>query len=114
MKQGVAKGLSPKVYGTSRGAAPPVVGKYWGFRCGFWRKVLVTTLPRDGGTGGLTYAPVDRRGYPFSNSAALCDCQAVWGPVKAWGASPPRVSRKTLSEVGVSPGWLTARGRGSR
>jgi len=109
MKQGVAKGLSPKVYGTSRGAAPPVVVDILPVRCGFWGGEDVKTLPRDGGTGGLTYAPVDRRGYPFSNSAALCDCQAVWGPVKAWGASPPRVSRKTLSEVGVSPGWLTAR-----
>ena len=100
---------TPALSGTNRDNAPSVIGKFWGFRCGAWYKVKVTSLPANGGTGGLVYAPVDRRGYPYTDSAALCDCQAVWGPVKAWGDKPPRVTKAALRAAGVSEFWLKKR-----
>lgn len=96
----------------TRGAdTPSHLGKYWGFRYGRWYRVQVTSLPHGGGTGGLAYAPIDRRGYPYTNSAALSDCQAVWGPLKSWGEKPPRVTKDALREKGVSDFWLRARPR---
>lgn len=102
---------APALYGTKPGNAPTELGKYWGYRLTGWYPVKVTSLPANGGTGGLTYAPIARRGYPYANTAALCDCQAVWGPVKAWGSTPPRVTKAALRSVGVSEFWLRPRSK---
>lgn len=98
---------APQLYGTANRTGPPMLGKFWGFRCGTWRRVKVTSLPLHGGTGGLVYAPVDRRGYPHTNGAALQDCQALWGPVAVWGERPPRITKAMLRQVGVSESWLS-------
>lgn len=97
----------PALYGTKPTNAPTVPGKYWGFRLTDWYPVKITGLPSPaGGTGRLVYAPIDRRGYPYEQSAALSDCQAVWGPVKTWGNKPPQVEKAALLAVGVSEFWL--------
>ena len=86
------------------------LGKYWGFRCGHWMPLKVLSLPCPrGGTGEIAYAPIDKRGYPYAGGIALHDCQAMWGPVKAWGDTPPRVSRKSLLEKGVAEFWLRSK-----
>ena len=86
------------------------LGKYWGFRCGHWMKVKVLSLPcARGGTGEISYAPIDKRGYPYAGGIALRDCQAFFGPVKAWGDKPPKVSRDALLRKGVSAFWLPKR-----
>lgn len=91
------------------------LGKYWGWRMGAWYKVQVTELSREDGadcgaggfvTGGLVFAPIDRRGYPYAKSAALCACDVLWGPVKAWGEVPPEASKAALLEKGASAFWL--------
>ena len=85
------------------------LGKYWGFRCGRWMKVKVLRLPARGGTGEIAYAPIDKRGYPYAGGIALQDCQALFGPVKAWGDKPPKASRDALLRKGVSDFWLPKR-----
>lgn len=107
MRDGAAP--TPQLLATGRfdKSEVKVLGKYWGFRLGSWLPVKVLDLPCErGGTGSLVYAPIDRRGYPYARTAALEDCQALWGPVRAWGATPPVVSRQDLLEKGVSPFWL--------
>jgi len=82
------------------------LGKYWGWRMGAWYKIQVTDLPREGRTGSLVFAPIDRRGYPYAKSAALCACDVLWGPVKAWGETPPEASKAALLDKGASAFWL--------
>lgn len=95
--------LVPQFYlvGTRQNCPLPATGKYWAWRFGSWLRVEVTQLPRGGGTGTLVYAPRDRRGYPWHSSAALQDCQAFWGPVRAWGDKPPRIAKTVLKAYGL-------------
>lgn len=89
------------------------LGKYWGFRFDHWVKVKVLRLPcARGGTGEIAFAPIDRRGYPYAGGIALSACSALWGPVKAWGDAPPKVSRQALLDAGVDEFWLPKKKRG--
>lgn len=81
-------------------------GKYWGFRCGAWCRIQVLSVPGPNGTGEIAYAPVDRRGYPYSGGIAVMDCSVVFGPVRAWGSAPPAISKRKLLSKGVSEFWL--------
>ncbi len=78
----------------------PSTGKYWAWRFGVWLRVEVLELPARGGTGTLAYAPRSRS-HPWRGKVAVHDCQAFYGPVRAWGDTSPRVSRKRLLELGL-------------
>lgn len=92
--------------GTLEHCPLPGTGKYWGLRLGNWVKVQVAGLPNNGGTGRLNFAPIDRRGYPFTNGGALSCCEVFWGPVKNWGDVAPRIGRDRLQAAGASKFWL--------
>lgn len=108
--------MEPALYpvGTRQNCPLPGTGKYWGLHYGRWAKVVVQTLPTGGGTGGLVFAPVDKRGYPYTNGGALSNCDVFWGPVASWGARAPRIGRQRLLKAGASKFWLDARTREKR
>lgn len=91
--------------GTRKECGLSETGKYWGLRFGDWYKVVVNDLPRGGGTGSLTFAPVPRKGHV--SSCALETCELFWGPVKAWGAKAPRIGKKKLIAAGASAHWVS-------
>lgn len=100
------KSPKPKLMhvGTRRACGLSETGKYWALRLGDWTRVVVNELPKGGGTGSLTFAPVPRKGQP--SSYALESCELFWGPVQAWGCKPPRIGKKRLVEAGASEHWV--------
>lgn len=76
----MAKGLEAACLRNTGGAFHPEggevtqPGKYWGFRCGAWYPIRVLSVPGPNGTGEIAYAPIDRRGYPYSGGIAVMDC----------------------------------------
>jgi len=76
-------------------------GKYWAFKCGYWRRATVIRVPSKNDTGRIAYcAPRIDVGW------AVSDSHLLYGVVKSWGKYTPKVSKKAMTEKLGSEFWL--------